>query len=95
MLPYTTMDHDERFQHEDLIMIELGALKKIFKDNPSKSTITLSCKCSGCGNDILIEITHTSGGFGLIGGFLLEYASNKYLVNCRDCYDLNKKTPKF
>ena len=95
MLTHTTMDHDERFRQEDLGIIEIGALKEIFEDSPSKSKITLSCKCSGCGNDMLIEITHTSGGFGLNGGFLLEYTSDKYLVKCRDCYELNKKTSKF
>lgn len=95
MLAHTTMDHDQRFRQEDLIMIEIGALKTIFENSHSKSTITLSCKCSGCGNDLLIDITHTSGGFGFNGGFLVEYAPEKYLVRCRDCYDLNKKTSKF
>jgi hypothetical protein len=95
MLTHTTMDYDERFRQEDSSIIEIKALKKIFEDRPPKLTVTLNCKCSSCGNDILLEITHTSGGFGLNGGFLIEYAPDKYLVNCRDCYDLNKKTSKY
>ena len=95
MLVHTTMDHDRRFLQEDLITIEIGVLKKIFEDRPLKSTITLSCKCSGCGNDLLIDITHTSGGFGINSGFLVEYSPDKYLVKCRNCYYLHKKTSKF
>ena len=94
MFPHTTMDYDGWIQHKDLITIEIEALKKIFEDRPLKSIITLSCKCSDCGNDLLIDITHTTGGFGFNGGFLLEYAPDKYFVNCRDCYDLNKKASK-
>ena len=95
LLTLETMDQDEGARQEDEALIEIGVLKKIFNDSPGKSTITLSCKCSGCGNDLLIDITHTSGGFGFNGGFLVEYAPEKYLVRCRDCYDLNKKTSKF
>ena len=94
LLTLETMDQDEGARQEDVALIEIGALKKIFNDRPGKSTITFNCKCSGCGKDILIDITHTSGGFGLNGGFLFEYAPDKYLIKCSDCYDLNKKISK-
>jgi len=89
------MNHNQRFRQKDLVTIELDTLKKIFEDRPLKSMITLSCKCSGCGNDLLLDITHTSGGFGFSGGFLLEYAPDKYLVRCRDCHHLDNKISKF
>jgi len=95
MLSHKTMDYDKQFQQENFSIIEIKNLKKIFEDSPSTSTITLSCKCSGCGKDKLIHITHTSGGFGLNGAFFLEYAFGTYLVKCRDCYELNKKTSKY
>jgi len=95
MVTHTAMNPDQRFRQEDLITIEIEALKKIFEDRPLKSIITLSCKCSDCGNDLLIDITHTTGGFGFNGGFFVEYAPDKYLVKCRDCYDLNKKASKY
>ena len=95
MLNYTPIDYDKRFQQESFTMIELGALKKMFENRPSKSTTTLNCKCSACGEDMLIEITHTSGGYGLNGGFLVEDASDKYLVRCRDCYHLDNKISQF
>ena len=87
MVTYTTINHDQRFQQEALITIELGTLKKIFENRPLKSIITLSCKCSDCGNDLLIDITHMPGGFGFNGGFLVEYAPDKYLVKCNNCYE--------
>jgi len=92
MLTHTTMDYDERFRQEDSSIIEIQALKKIFEDRPSKSTVTISYKCSVCGKDVLIDITNTSGGFGCNGGLLHEYAFGKYLVTCRNCYDSDKKT---
>jgi len=71
-------------------MIEI--LKKIFEDSPSKSTITLSCKCSDCGKDMVIDITSTSGGFGLQGGSLFKYSPDEYFAKCSDCYKTNPKT---
>ena len=70
-------------------MIEI--LKKIFEDNPSESTITLSCKCSDCGNDIFIDITCTSGGFGLLGGSLFKCSPDEYFAKCSHCYKINPK----
>ena len=90
MVTQPAMNHDQRFRQEDLIGIELETLKKIFEDKPMNSIITLSCKCSGCGIDLLIDITHTSKGFGFNGGFLVEYVHDKYLVKCHNCYDLDK-----
>jgi transcription elongation factor Elf1 len=93
MLTHTAMDYDERFGQEDSSIIAIKALKKIFEDRPVKSTLTLNYKCSVCGKDISIDITHTSGGFGLNGAFFLDYASDKYLVKCRDCYNRTSVHP--
>ena len=70
-------------------MIEI--LKKIFEANPDKSTIILNGKCSGCGCNVLIEITPTSGGFGLLGGSLVKYSPKEYFAKCFDCYKTNPK----
>ena len=59
-------------------MIEM--LRKMFESNPEKSIIVLKGKCSDCGRDIIINITPTSGGFGLQGGALLECSSDEYLA---------------
>jgi hypothetical protein len=85
------MDYDKQFQQENFSIIEIKTLKKIFEDRSSKSTITLSCKCSGCGNDLLVDITYTAGGFGFNGGLLIEYGPGKYFVKCHNCYNLDKR----
>ncbi|RZB33974.1 MAG: hypothetical protein SRB2_03367 [Desulfobacteraceae bacterium Eth-SRB2] len=65
-------------------MIEI--LKKMFEANREKSTIVLNDKCSGCGCEVIIEITSTSGGFGLLGGSLFKCSPDEYLAKCPDCY---------
>ena len=69
-------------------MIEM--LRKIFEANPSKSTIVLKGKCSDCGSDVIINITSTSGGFGLQGGALLGCLSDGYFAKCPNCYKVNR-----
>ena len=68
-------------------MIEI--LRTLFEANPEKSTIVLNGKCSDCGGETIIEITPTSGGFGLKGGALLKYSPGDYLMKCHDCYQVN------
>ena len=72
-------------------MIEI--LKKMFEANPEKSTIILNDKCSVCGCDVIIEITPTSGGFGLQGGALFKgSAPDEYFAKCPNCCQRNSKT---
>ena len=70
-------------------MIEI--LKKMFEANPEKSTIKLKQKCSDCGCETIIEITPTSGGFGLQGGVLFKSSTDKYIVKCTYCIGANPK----
>ena len=72
-------------------MIEI--LRKLFDANPEKSTIVLNGKCSDCGCETIIEITPTSGGFGLKGGALIKCSPEDYLVKCHDCYQANSIIP--
>ena len=60
-------------------------LRRIFEANPEKSTIVLKEKCSECEHQTIIEITPTSGGFGLQGGFLFKSSTDQYIVKCPDC----------
>jgi len=89
VLTRVNIHQEEWFLGEDVSVIEIEALKKLFEERPANSTITFVCKCSGCGNDVLMDITPTFGGFGLNGGFLLEYGPEKYFIKCRDCYNLS------
>jgi phage FluMu protein Com len=69
-------------------MIEI--LRKMFEAKPEKSIIVLKVKCSDCGRDVIINITPTSGGFGLQGGALLESSSDGYFAKCPNCYKVNR-----
>jgi two-component system chemotaxis response regulator CheY len=71
-------------------MIEI--LKKMFDANPKKTTMVLKDKCSDCGCETNIEISPTSGGFGLEGGTLFKCSTDEYFVKCSACYDANPKT---
>ncbi|MDH4205486.1 MAG: hypothetical protein OEV45_08155 [Desulfobacteraceae bacterium] len=68
-------------------MIEI--LRKIFEANPEKSTLVLNGKCSDCGCETILEITPTSGGFGLQGGILFKSSTDKYIVKCPACIEAN------
>jgi len=70
----------------------IDILKKIFEANPEKSIIVLNDKCSDCGCDVIIEITPTSGGFGLMGGALFKGSlPDEYFVKCPACCKVNSK----
>ena len=66
-------------------------LRKMFEANSEKSTIKLKDKCSDCGCETIIEITPTSGGFGLQGGVLFKSSTDKYIVKCPACIKANPK----
>jgi Zn finger protein HypA/HybF involved in hydrogenase expression len=72
-----------------VIMIEI--LRKMFEENPEKSTIVLNEKCSDCSCDTVIEITPTSSGFGLQGGVLFKSSNDKYTAKCPACYEKHFK----
>jgi len=71
-------------------MVEI--LKNIFKSNPENSTIVLKETCSDCRRKVVIEITSTSGGFGLQGGALYKNILGGYTAKCPDCYNVTPKT---
>jgi hypothetical protein len=65
--------------------------RTIFEAFPEKSSIFFPGKCIDCGHPVTIEIVRTSGGFGLLGGALVEYAAAIYAPKCPDCYKANGK----
>jgi two-component system, chemotaxis family, chemotaxis protein CheY len=67
-------------------------LKKMFEANPEKSKIVLNDKCFDCGCETIIEITPTSGGFGLQGGILFKRSPDGYLIKCLACCQANPRT---
>ncbi len=63
----------------------------IFEAFPEKSSVFFSGECSDCGQAVTIEIIPTSGGFGLLGGALVECSTENYAPKCADCYKTNGK----
>lgn len=63
----------------------------IFEAFPEKSKITLTMKCSDCGDSIVIDVIPTSKGFGLLGGAFVECLTDRYAAKCPDCYKVNSK----
>lgn len=61
-------------------------LRKMFEANPEKSNIVLKDTCFYCGCDTIIDITRTSGGFGLQGGAFFKTKLGEPLAKCPVCY---------
>jgi hypothetical protein len=74
-------------KHDPFIKI----LNELFEANPEISAINLNDKCSDCGREIIIEITPTSGIYGLQGGALFKDANDEYIAKCLACYDKHLK----
>ena len=70
-------------------MVEI--LRKIFEEKPKKSTIAIKGSCSDCGSETTIEVTATSGGFGLLGGVLFKCSPGGYLMKCPACCERTKR----
>ena len=73
-------------------MIEI--LGKMFESNLEKSTNVLNGKCSDCGSKTIIEVTPTSGGFGLQGGVLSKCSHDAYLTKCPECFNADQHEKK-
>ena len=70
-------------------MVEI--LQKLFESNPENSTIVLDDTCQDCRCKVVIEITPTSGGFGLNGGILFKNGNGNYAAKCPACYKIAAK----
>ena len=60
--------------------------RTIFDAFPETSSIFFTGECSDCGHGVAIEVVPTSGGFGLLGGALVECSTENYSLKCADCY---------
>jgi len=68
-------------------MVEI--LKELFNGNPENSKIILNGRCLDCNSEVIIQITPTKGGFGLLGGALFKSPSGGYYAKCPDCNKVN------
>ena len=72
----------------------LEMLRKKFEYNPEKSIIVFKEKCSDCGCESTIDVTRTSGGFGVRGGNFFKSYNDTYIVKCAACIEANPKIAK-
>jgi hypothetical protein len=63
----------------------------MFAGSSDKSKIVLNDICSDCKKEVIIQITPTSGGFGFLGGALIENSAGGYYARCLICHNLNQK----
>jgi hypothetical protein len=68
------------------MLVRLRTLDLIFSENKDQTRLTSDGKCCDCGRAVNIDITRTSGGFGLNGGVLYEPRPGKIIVKCTECY---------
>lgn len=67
-------------------------LQKMFIGSADKSKIVLNDICSECNSEIIIQITPTTGGFGLLGGALFKNSIGGYYAVCPVCYKVVSRT---
>jgi len=68
------------------MFVAIETLDIIAEYNNKADHFNYGCKCHKCGCDVDIEITRTSGGYGLLGGVLYEPNPENLLAFCAVCY---------
>ena len=71
--------------------IGVDALERLYDQYNRSGQFTHHGKCHHCGCLVDIVIRKTSGGYGLLGGILLEPAADDLLALCVDCYEKEKR----
>jgi hypothetical protein len=78
------------------IMSELDLVEKIEKmsiNNSECNSILVKGACHICGEKTIIELSKTSGGFGIKGGMFQETPQDQLNIFCIDCYLSSKSYP--
>ena len=68
------------------MFVGIETLNRIAEANHKATHFSYGCKCHNCGYDFDIEITKTSGGYGLLGGVLYEPNPQNLVALCLACY---------
>lgn len=75
-------------------IIGIESLNKLFERNNNPNTFTFRGKCQTCGISTKIEISKTSGGYGLLGGVLYESDPENHIALCARCYEKYGKSDR-
>ena len=84
----------ETDDHKSKVLTTIKILREMFSVSPDKSQITLGGECEKCRREMTIDIVPTSGGFGILGGVLIELTrDHRYRLLCPVCHtESNKKS---
>jgi hypothetical protein len=78
--------------HKSKMLTTIKILREMFSKSPDKSQITLSGECEKCKREMTIDIVPTSGGFGILGGVLIELTPDYcYRLLCPVCHTQSNK----
>ena len=69
------------------LIVSIEALNKIFDQHTDMEQHIHQGNCDDCGCAIKIEISKTSGGYGMLGGVLCEPSPQNIVARCTDCYE--------
>ena len=71
-------------------VIALTSLDRLFCGKSTGETIDFrDMRCVGCGQSINVKVQKTSGGYGFLGGIILEQDGGKLLAKCCGCNDFS------
>jgi hypothetical protein len=84
----------ESDDHKSKILATIKILREMFSNSPDKSQIKLNGDCDRCKRKMTIDIVPTSGGYGILGGVLIELTPDHcYRLMCPVCHtECNKKS---
>jgi hypothetical protein len=68
-------------------IISKDSLNRMFDQYNNPASVIYEDKCYDCGCCLKVEIKKTSGGYGLLGGYLYETELRNYIGLCVGCYE--------
>jgi len=68
------------------VIIKVETLNGMFERNNNAGYFCIEGKCNHCECNAKVEITRTSGGYGLQGGVLYESNTRKSPILCSKCF---------
>ena len=69
------------------MIIKVETLNRIFEVNNNAGYLCIEGKCNHCQCDTKVEISRTTGGYGLQGGVLYQSNARKSTILCSKCFN--------
>ena len=69
------------------MIVKVESLDIMFEQSTSSKPLSFEGTCHNCGYDVVVELTKTSGGYGLLGGVLYEPDPDHIILVCDRCHE--------